>query len=196
MALLLAPELRRDTLLLWLIGLCSALTIYAVFSWLPAFLSAANVPLAAASLALAAFSFGGIAGALIGGWLMDRMGSRLPMTGYVAAGALLAAFLAVTGWPGASDGGLLYVGAFALGFAFCGLQPMFTALTSGIYQPAMRASGIGAASAIGRFGALGSALLGASAFQIGLPEFLLILSLVFVVALVALLFLRRHFPAR
>ena len=195
MAMLLTSEFRRDTLLLWLIGLCSALTIYAVFSWVPALLSAANFSLAAASLALAAFNGGGIVGALVGGWLMDRMGSRLPMMGYVAAGSLLAAFLPVIGWPTASDEYLLYAGTFALGFTFCGLQPMFTALSSGIYPPAIRASGIGAASAIGRMGAIGSALLGVGFFRLGLPEFLRTLSLVFFVAFAALFFLRRHSAA-
>jgi MFS transporter, AAHS family, 4-hydroxybenzoate transporter len=191
---LLSTEFRRDTLALCSVWFCASLSVYAVFNWGPTLFNAAGFSVARASLALAAFNCGGIGGAFIGGWTMDRFGSRLPTVIYIGVGACLAIVLAHVGWPGSSVP-QLYIGTFGLGVFFCGLMPMLSALATSVYPTDVRASGLGAAGAIGRLGAIGSALLGAGASTKGVPELLNILSVASLIGGVSLLTIRRHTAA-
>jgi len=190
---LLAPGFRRDTLGLWCVGFFGCVALYGVFNWAPTVLSAAGFQPAQTSLGLASFNLGGIAGALIGGWAMDRFGSRVPTFSFAVLGAATPALLALSGWPWASPAAL-YGGLVVLGVAICGLLPMMSALGASIYPTALRASGLGAANGIGRLGALGSALFGFGALTMGLAPFLGALAATFFFVTAALLLIRSHAP--
>ncbi len=76
---LLAPEFRRDTVLLWVAyGFC-LLAIYAGFSWLPTMLAEAGYSLSASSTGLMVFNLGGVVTAIGAAVLIGQRGSRLPM---------------------------------------------------------------------------------------------------------------------
>src|SRR5262249_52385316 len=84
-------DFRRDTLALSGAYFFCLLAVYLAFNWVPAMLSGAGLGLIVASNALAAFNLGGVAGAIGGGLLIARLGSRPAMVGMAAiavAGAL------------------------------------------------------------------------------------------------------------
>lgn len=187
---LLAMPLRRETLVLWAVLFCNLFAVYAVFNWGPTLLAEDGFTTAQASLALSAFNFGGVLGALAGGRLMDRMGPRGPTLAFAVTGALLAFGLGTIGWP--SGPIMLYIGIGVFGIFCCGLQPMLFALAVTVYPDDIRASGVGAAIGVGRLGAIGSAMVGAGMFAIGITEFLMILAGALLLGAIALLLLRHH----
>lgn len=176
--MLLAGNIRNDTLLLWLALLGNSFAVYGVFGWAPTLVRGAGYSISQASLALSVFNLGGVGGALLGGWSMDRVGFRIPTVSFASCGALLAALITTLGWsglgPDCAPAAGLYAGALVLGFCCCGLQPMLFALAASVYRTQMRAFGVGAAVGIGRLGAVGSAAVGVSTLHIGLLEFLAI----------------------
>src|SRR5262245_47369128 len=82
---LFVPAFRRDT-----IGLCGSfffclLANYVGILWIVAMLTGAGFAQVDASNALAAFNFGGVAGAILGALAIQRLGSRITMLGMSAA---------------------------------------------------------------------------------------------------------------
>jgi AAHS family 4-hydroxybenzoate transporter-like MFS transporter len=161
-AAVLSRGFRWDSLTLWAAFLCSLFANYLVFNWAPTMLSGLGYDLATASQGLAAYNFGGIAGALAGSWLMDRYGSRIPLLGTAACGMALglAMFLILrisTPSPASIVKGFAVQGVF-----IAGLQVMLFALAVHVYPSSIRARGVGMALAIGRGGALAGAAAGAA----------------------------------
>jgi AAHS family 4-hydroxybenzoate transporter-like MFS transporter len=189
LAALVGSPWRRTTLLLWSILFWNLLAVYGFLNWGVTLLDASGVSLAQASLGISVFSLAGVAGALVGGWLMDRHGSFAPVAAFAMAGALLFLVLGLLGWPWRSPWSL-HGGLALLGFTCCGLQPMLFALVAAIYPPAIRSSGLGAATGFGRLGAVASALVGAGALAIDMERFLMSLVVAFVLLLLSLFALR------
>src|SRR4029453_6367202 len=95
------PDLRRDTVSLIVAFMSCLLAIWMGFLWIPAMLTDATVgfALADASYALSLFNFGGVAGAIAGAIVIQRVGSRLALLGITAlsiVGALVMAGLPPT----------------------------------------------------------------------------------------------------
>ena len=85
LAAIFGRELRVDTLALWGAFFSCLLAVYLGFSWLPAILTGAGLGTSVASTGLTAFNLGGVAGALAGGRLLTRFGSRVMMVGMASA---------------------------------------------------------------------------------------------------------------
>jgi AAHS family 4-hydroxybenzoate transporter-like MFS transporter len=190
---LLRAPLRRDSLALWAILFCNYLCIYGMFNWGPALITASGFAIPVMALSLSGFNLGSILGALCGGWLMDRFGSRKPTLYSAALAGVLAGCLSLGGWPWAGAA-LLIGGMFLLGLLICGLQAMLYALASAVYPASLRASGIGAATGVGRLGAIASALFGAGVFSLHLPGFIGLLALALFCVTLSLTLLERHSP--
>ena len=60
------------TLCLWVAFFCCLLMVYALSSWLPKLMAQAGYSLGSSLSFLLALNFGGMAGAILGGWLGDR----------------------------------------------------------------------------------------------------------------------------
>jgi AAHS family benzoate transporter-like MFS transporter len=60
------------TLALWLAFFCCLLMVYALSSWLPKLMANAGYSLGSSLSFLLVLNFGGMAGAILGGWLGDR----------------------------------------------------------------------------------------------------------------------------
>ena len=60
------PQLARDTTGLWIAFFFCLGSIYLIFGWLPAMLTAQGLDLATASFGLAVYNFGGVFGVLLG----------------------------------------------------------------------------------------------------------------------------------
>ena len=162
--ILLAPAYRERTLRLWCIYGLAALLLYLLTSWLPVLLHSAGWEQARALRGIALLQFGGIAGALLQAWWIDRGHPVGALIGAYAVTALAAAAFALSGtqpaWP------LLLV---LLGSGAAGAMLSIFAVGAIYYPPAIRVSGFGWAGAITRIGAVLGPLLGGWALTLGMP---------------------------
>ena len=142
--------LATRTLLLWLIYFMSLLMIYFLFSWLPMILRQAGMPLEQAIFASVALNLGGIVGGILLGLLCDRFNPYVVLAGgFLVAGGCIAAIGLSAGTPA-----VLLMFVFAAGFAVIGGQTAMHPVSTGIYSSRVRASGLGAALAVGRIGSI------------------------------------------
>jgi AAHS family 4-hydroxybenzoate transporter-like MFS transporter len=163
---LFSPALRRETL-----GLSGAfffclLANYVGFNWIVAMLTAAGFAQVAASSALAAFNFGGVASALAGGFMMQRIGSRLTLMGMSATAVASAIVMTAMPLRPPMTSGLIAM--FALtGGLLNAVQTTMYALAAHVYPTAIRGTGVGTAVAVGRIGNVAASYVGAFALDRG-----------------------------
>jgi AAHS family benzoate transporter-like MFS transporter len=150
------------TLMLWVSFFCCLLLVYLLSSWLPKVLQEAGYAEKASLLSLFSLNFGGMVGAIAGGWLGDRFGLAKVVVVFFAAAA---ASIALIGFnlPAA----LLFLMVFVAGATTIGTQILLYASVAQLYNLSVRSTGLGWASAVGRIGAivgptLGGVLLGQS----------------------------------
>jgi AAHS family 4-hydroxybenzoate transporter-like MFS transporter len=189
---LFSPLYLRDTIGLCLAFFAALLAVYSVFSWLPTLLASVGLDLAVTSTGLAVFNLGGVGGALLGAWLMDRFGSRWPMVLMAALGAVVAALIALVGIGASANPLLLFAALTILGAFIPGFQVMLFSLAALAYPTSMRASGVGAALAIGRLGAVGSSFLGSAAIGYGPAGFFLMIAAAMAVSACGVMLVVRH----
>jgi AAHS family 4-hydroxybenzoate transporter-like MFS transporter len=186
-AALFGPAIVRDTVCLFVCFLSGMLAIYLALNWLPTLLASKGWDLSRTSAGLAAYNFGGVAGALICALLVPRWGSRVAML--TACGCAVA------------SAGYLYTGAFGLtalaahGLFANAVQSNLFSLAAHVYPTATRAFGVASAIALGRMGAVASAFLGAGLVQQGAAAYFLAIALALVVTFAGLGLLRDHIPA-
>lgn len=154
------------TLGLWVAFVSCLFSVYLVFSWAPSMLDRSGFGSADASLGLASFNFGGMAGAVLGGWLMDRFGPIRPLAASAVCAVLLALCLGGTGLDASREVWMI-AGMGVLGVFVNGSQTMLFALGAHIYGPECRGTGVGMALAVGRIGAIASSFAGAMLLSTG-----------------------------
>ncbi|MBU0902566.1 MAG: aromatic acid/H+ symport family MFS transporter [Gammaproteobacteria bacterium] len=162
-------ELFRDgralrTLCLWLAFFCCLLMVYALSSWLPKLMANAGYSLGSSLSFLLALNFGGMAGAILGGWLGDRFNLSKVMVGFFVAAAVSISLLGFK-----SPTVLLYGLIFIAGATTIGTQILLYAGAAQFYGLSIRSTGLGWASGIGRNGAIVGPLLGGALMGINLP---------------------------
>jgi AAHS family 4-hydroxybenzoate transporter-like MFS transporter len=173
-------DLLRGTLMLWLAFFMSLLVIYLLSSWLPTLIKSTGVSLKTASLVTMMFQVGGTLGAILLGWLMDRVNPHFVLaTGYTLAGLFIAAIGSFTGTPW-----LVGLAVFGAGFCISGSQVGANALAASFYPTDCRATGVSWANGVGRIGSvLGSVGGGAMlSMDLSLPTVFVIVGLPAVVA--------------
>jgi len=195
---LLLPARRHDTLALWVSFAFCLLAIYAAFNWLPTMLADAGYDLAVSSRGLMAFNLGGVIAALCGGWLFGRLGSKIPMLVMAVVGAVTGGGMFF--WHPAADTPILTVLILLglLGGCVNGVQTTMYALAAHLYPVSIRSTGVGAASSVGRIGAISSAVIGAAMLTaLGPAGFYVLMTVAMLVTAAALMVLRGHVrPAR
>lgn len=158
------PDLLRGTLLLWLTFFMSLLVIYLLSSWLPTLLRTTGISLRTAALVTAMFQVGGTLGAIVLGWLMDRINPhRVLALSYAAAGVFTAAIGSLTATPW-----LAGAAVFCAGFCVSGSQVGANALSAAFYPTDCRATGVSWANGIGRMGSVVGSLAGGTMLAMGL----------------------------
>ena len=190
-ATLFRAPLLRDTIALWTAFFACLLSVYMVFGWLPTLLAGEGRDLAQASQGLAAFNFGGIGGALVGALAIGRLGSLRVMGSLCMLGILAAGVLAFDTELTETFAGLV-VFITILGISVNGTQTTLFALAAHVYPSHVRATGIGGALGIGRFGAVASSYLGAIAAAQGIGHYFLVIGVAMTVTLGALILVRNH----
>ena len=141
------------TLGLWLSYFFTLTVMYMLLNWLPSLLLEQGFSKAQAGLAQMLFNIGGAIGSLMGGRLLDRW-HPIKVALLVYVGLLLA-----LAGVGLSVGiVLMAVACFAAGLFVMAAQLVLYALAPGLYPTAIRATGLGAAVAIGRLGSVAGPL--------------------------------------
>ncbi|MBB4184276.1 AAHS family benzoate transporter-like MFS transporter [Sinorhizobium terangae] len=143
------------TIMLWVAFFCCLLLVYLLSSWLPKVLQEAGYAEKASLLSLFSLNFGGMVGAIAGGWLGDRFGlPKVVVSFFVAA----AASIALIGFN--LPAGLLFLMVFVAGATTIGTQILLYASVAQLYNLSVRSTGLGWASGVGRIGAIVGPTLG------------------------------------
>ena len=161
---LFSGEFAWLTALLSFAAFITQLIIVFVITWMPTLLTSAGLPLSQAILASATFSLGGIIGSLLLARLIDRQSSYGALIAVYFASALA---VGAIGFSTASAGWLLAAVCLA-GLTIVGAQVNLSAYSAAIYPTAIRSTGIGWVTGVGRLGAIAGALLGTALLAAGL----------------------------
>lgn len=152
------------TLMIWVAFFCCLLMVYALSSWLPKLMANAGYSLGSSLSFLLALNFGGMFGAIAGGWLGDRYNLPKVVVAFFVVAALSISLLGFK-----SPTPVLYLLICIAGATTIGTQILLYATAAQFYGLAFRSTGLGWASGIGRNGAIVGPLLGGALLGINLP---------------------------
>jgi AAHS family benzoate transporter-like MFS transporter len=152
------------TLAMWVSFFCCLLMVYALGSWLPQLMRSAGYSLGSSLSFLLALNFGGMFGAIAGGRLADRFGLPRVVMGYFLLGAICISLLGFH-----PPMVLLYALIFIAGAGTTGTQILLYACVADFYSLAVRSTGLGWASDMGRVGAIVGPMLGGVLLAAQLP---------------------------
>ena len=184
-------RLAIGTGLLWFTYFMGLSIIYMLGSWLPTLIRDAGFALDRAAIVTSLFQLGGTAGALLVGYLMDRVSpQRVIAISYAFGGA----FIFMVGHA-STDLMLLSLTVLGAGFCMSGSQSAMTALAAGFYPTRGRATGVSWMLGIGRFGAICGALVGGIMLKLGwsFTTIFTLLAIPAVLAAIALLLMERYY---
>lgn len=162
-------QLFRDgralsTLMLWVAFFCCLLMVYALNSWLPKLMVSAGYGLGSSLTFLLVLNFGAIFGAVGGGWIGDRFKLQKVLVAFFIIAAISISLL------GFNSPTVVLYGLIAIaGATTIGTQILAYACVAQFYPMAIRSTGLGWASGVGRTGAIVGPLLGGALVGIQLP---------------------------
>ncbi|MGN5763288.1 MFS transporter [Acinetobacter calcoaceticus] len=172
------------SVMLWLCCFMSLLVFYLLTSWMPTILKTAGFSTQQFSLIASIFPFGGVIGAVIMGWYMDKLNPT-----QVIKYAYLSAFVLfiVAGFVSSSIV-LLGISIFLIGALLTGAQSSLLPLAALFYPSQCRAVGVSWMHGLGRVGAIFGAFFGSYIFtyEISLGGIFYLLALPTFIAFVAL----------
>lgn len=146
---LLAPGVRRTTILFWCATFLSLALIYSTSSWLPTVMVSAGYDVGSSLEFFTTFTAGAVIGSLALSLIADRGHLRAVVLGTFVLAAV-ALFVLSTPQPRPL---LLVVSALA-GLGSLGCQNMLVACMSTFYPPHLRGTGLGFCLGVGRLGAI------------------------------------------
>jgi AAHS family benzoate transporter-like MFS transporter len=161
-AVLFHHGLTRSTLAFWITSFMGLLLVYGLNTWLPQIMRAAGYELGAALALLLVLNVGAVLGLLVAGQVADRIGNRRSSIAWFAAAALFLALLSLK-LPGIG----VYVSVLLAGVFVFSAQVLVYAYVSHVYPTSARGTALGAASGIGRLGAITGPLLGGALLTAG-----------------------------
>ncbi|MBB3224935.1 MFS transporter [Pseudoduganella umbonata] len=138
-----------STAMFWVAFFMCLFMVYALSSWLAKLMAGAGYSLGSALTFVLVLNFGAVIGAVGGGWLADRFHIKYVL---VAMYALAAVSITLLGYPVSTPVLFLLVGL--AGASTIGTQIVTYAYAGQFYPAAVRATGIGWASGVGRSGAI------------------------------------------
>ncbi|WP_326836127.1 aromatic acid/H+ symport family MFS transporter [Amycolatopsis rhabdoformis] len=144
----------RATIAFWVTSFMGLLLVYGLNTWLPQIMREAGYELGAALALLLVLNVGAVIGLLIGGRVADRLGYRRSTIVWFTAAAVFLALLSIK-LPGFS----VYVGVLLAGIFTFSAQVLVYVYVARVYPASARGTALGAASGIGRFGAISGPLV-------------------------------------
>lgn len=154
----------RATLAFWIAMFMGLLLLYGLSTWLPQLMRKAGFPLGSSLALLVALNSTAALGSLLGGAVADRLGSKR-----VVSVLYLLAAVSLCALPFAHGALQTYVLVGVAGVGTIGNTMLLGAYITRYYPPRNRATGIGWALGIGRFGAIAGPLIGGALAQAGAP---------------------------
>ena len=153
-----------STLMFWIAFFMCLFMVYALSSWLTKLMASAGYSLGSALSFVLTLNFGAMIGAVGGGWLADR----LPIKWVLFSMYVLAAVsIALLGVPMPTEALFLVVGL--AGASTIGTQIVTYAYAGQFYPMAIRSTGIGFASGVGRSGAILAPIVIGTLVSMALP---------------------------
>jgi AAHS family benzoate transporter-like MFS transporter len=153
----------RATLAFWVTSFMGLLLVYGLNTWLPEIMRSAGYELGAALALLLVLNVGAVAGLLVAGQVANRIGTRRSAIAWFSAAALFLALLSVR-LPGVG----VYISVLLAGVFVFSAQVLVYAYVSQFYPAAARGTALGAASGVGRLGAISGPLIGGALLSAGL----------------------------
>jgi putative MFS transporter len=174
------PELRRKTLLLWIIWFFISLGYYGVFTWLPGFFKASGMALLPVYQNSFILALAQVPGYFSAAYLVERLGRKKTLGIYlVASGIFTFLFAAVTS--------LNWIVAMGIWMSFftLGAWGALYAYTPEAYPTIIRGTGMGAASGMTRIAGAIAPLLGGILLSYSLAVPLTVFAIAFILAATA-----------
>jgi AAHS family 4-hydroxybenzoate transporter-like MFS transporter len=189
-----APAYLRDTAALFASFFFCLMVNYIAILLIPAVFRESGFAQADANRVQQLFNWGGVAGALIGAIVIQRLGSWTAMVGMSALAVATALVLAQTTIAAPAPISLIALMIIA-GALLNGVQTTMYALATHVYPTEIRGTGVGAAVAFGRIGNVLAARVGNYALDKGgNPAYFLSWAVTMAIVGVTLAAIRRHIP--
>ncbi|MDM0116276.1 MFS transporter [Variovorax sp. J22R133] len=153
-----------STVMIWIAFFMGLFMVYALSSWLTKLMALAGYSLGSALNFVLVFNVGAIVGAVLGGWLGDKFNLKYVLIAFYALGAVS---LTLMGYTKSTE--LLFVVVFIVGASTLGTQLIAYAYASQYYPTAIRSTGVGFATGIGRAGAILAPILIGALVALKLP---------------------------
>jgi AAHS family 4-hydroxybenzoate transporter-like MFS transporter len=181
------------TLMLWMTYFMGLVIYYVLLSWMPTLMLGMGYPLAESAWLTSLFTFGGTAGILLAGWLMDRWEAHK----VVSLGFILTMLFALA--LGFEHNHIILFGTliFLMGITMNGAQSGLQTLAATFYPTHCRATGIAWMQGVGRFGGVAGTMMSAQllSLQWQADSILMFLSLPALLAAAATIYkLQRYKP--
>lgn len=153
-AALCSPLHRRSLAVSWIAWFCLTFSYYAVFTWMPSFLMARGMTMTHSFSFSIAIYAAQIPGYFSAAAAVELIGRRTTIAVYLLGSVLAAGLLVISHSDGSVVRAAMLLSLFLNG-AYAGLY----AYTPELFPTTLRATGNGAASAVGRIGAIVSPVL-------------------------------------
>jgi AAHS family 4-hydroxybenzoate transporter-like MFS transporter len=138
----------RGTLLLWVAYFFAFMILVTNSSWTPSLLRVVDVPVQSSAIAMAIFNFGSLFGSAAAGALVEAFGPVLILSLTMIGGAIAFASIGLS----APSVTLVTIFECAFGVLVGAASSGLLALAAIYYPSAIRSTGVGWATAMGRFG--------------------------------------------
>lgn len=153
-----------STVMFWVAFFMCLFMVYALSSWLAKLMASAGYSLGSALTFVLVLNLGAVVGAVGGGWLADRLPIKYVLVGMYA---LAAVSITLLGYP--LPTAVLFLVVAAAGASTIGTQIVTYAYAGQFYPMAVRATGIGWASGVGRSGAILAPIVIGALVSLSLP---------------------------
>ncbi|MFC4000242.1 MFS transporter [Prauserella oleivorans] len=146
---LFSAKYRRRTIMMWAVWFCTLLGYYGITTWMGKLLADSGMTTAKSIGYVVLMALWGIPGFLLASVLLERLGRKPVISGFILLSAVSAYF-----YGGASSSAELLIIGSIMQFFFFGMWSALYAYTPEVFSNRARATGCGTSSALGRAGAL------------------------------------------
>lgn len=153
-----------STVMIWLAYFTGLFMVYSLSSWLTKLMAMAGYSLGSALNFVLVFNLGAVVGAIGGGWLGDKFNIKYVLVAFYLLGAISLTLMGFT-----KETWLLFLVVFVVGASTLGTQLLAYAYAGEFYPVAIRSTGVGFASGIGRLGAIIAPVLIGALVALQLP---------------------------
>jgi putative MFS transporter len=182
-----SKPLARRTVLLSLVWFALALGYYGIFTWLPSIFVRQGFDFVRSYGYLVLLALAQLPGYALAAYLVDRVGRRATLAGFLALGAAGTYLFAVTAEPWQ-----IVASGMLLSFALLGAWGALYTLTPELYPTEVRATGMGWASAMARVAGVVAPTLGGALLALSLPLALTVYAVAFLVGAAGALLIREE----